>query len=496
MKGIGEPMLEDVARVQHQRARRRLLYGQWEEDAIRRIYARLGNVRRQAVGFPDLSANPFRAVCHQAAVLYDREPRISHPDDGKDRGASKFLASKLRQALWASKMQRVQRDCIGLREVLVRADVTEVGGLVLRPVFPDRVDATPDELEPDQPGTIREARPRVFGKNGRAQWTYDEIDPSSRSYVVKAEDGAVVTAAAVGGKASGESYPFEWSDGTAFLPYTMYHATPVGQLWDPWELRELVEATYEACVLWTFWSHCVRDASWPQRWAEGVEVAGTNTEGQPSAPRQSVTTDPATVLMFRRIGGDMGGSPQIGQWQPGADPQVLAEALMIYEQRLAAYAGVSDPDFIRRSGDPRSGYALAISRDGQRAAARKFEPQFRAGDLDLLCKCAALLNRHERTVGFEADEEYVELPESGWVLRYPGLPLTPDEQDAKRRNVLELLDRGLISRARAYAEIHELELEEAEAELEDIPDPRAGAAVSAGENGAGALANGAGVAHG
>lgn len=476
LKGLGEPTLDDAARVQAARARRRLLYGQWEEDAIRRIYARLGNVRRAAVGYPDLSANPFRAVCHQAAVLYDREPRISHPDDDKKRSAAKFLTAKLREALWASKMQRVQRDTIGIREMLVRVDTTDSGCLVLRPVFPDRVDATPDELEPDQPGTIREARPRRFGKEAALAWTYDVLDPQAEQYIVQSAEGRTITADAIGGRASGAAYPYRWQDDDPFLPYTLYHATPTGALWDPYELRELVEATYETCVLWSFWSHCVRDASWPQRWAIDLTPQGAVSEGEPAAPRQAVVTDPATIVLFTRTTADPSGSATPpGQFSPGADPLQLAEALMVYEQRLAAYAGVTDPDFIRRSGDPRSGYALAISRDGQRAAARKFEPQFRSGDEDLLAKCSALLNRFADAGNqfADGDEDYVELPESGWVIRYPGLPLTPEEQDARRRNVLELLDKGLISRVRAYAELHELELEEAELELADIPDPRA-----------------------
>lgn len=493
MKQLGEPNLSDAVRVQVSRARRRLLYGQWEQDALERIRARLGAIRKEAVGYPDLSANPFRSVCHQVAVLYDREPRISHPEG---KGPVTFLTRKLREALWASKMQRVQRDTVGLREMLVRVDVSEHGKLLIRPVFPDRTDLQASDEEPDQPSVIIEARPRKIGRAANPVWTYDELDLNEPSYVVRTGDGRDITKNALGSAASGKAYPYRWGTDDPFLPYVLYHATPTGLLWDPFELRELVEATYESCVHWTFWGHCIRDASWPQRWAEGVEIAGTNLSGGPGAPRQSVTTDPTSVLLFRRSASDNGGSPQIGQWSPGADPQSMAESLMVYDQRIASYAGVTDPEFIRRSGDPRSGYALSINRDGQRSASRKFEPQFRAGDEELLCKCAALLNRHAEEHGFSEDEDYEELPESGWTIRYPGLPLTPEEQDARRRNVLELLDKGLISRVRAYAELHELELEEAKAELEEIPDPNAGAGVGAGTNGAGALANGAGVAHG
>jgi hypothetical protein len=469
LTGVGEPELSDTARVTVARARRRLLYGQWEADAIERIRARLGNIRRQAVGYPDLSANPFRSVCHQVAVLYDREPRISHPDDTAGRPLARALERKLRDALWTPTAQRFQRDTIGIREMLMHPHVTERGELVLRPVFPDRVEGEADDDRPNRLGTIREARVRKVG--GRKVWTYDVIDPTERSYVVTDAAGKAITAEAIGADASGDDFPYLWENGEGFLPHVLYHATPTAELWDPNELRELYEATLESTVLWSFWGHCVRDASWPQRWTVDLQVQGLTTEGSVSATRQVHTTDPSVLLPFTRSNASDASSIPPGQFEPGADPLALAQALLIYERRLAGHAGVTDPEFIRESGDPRSGYALSISRDGQRSASRKFEPQFQAGDTELLGKCAALLNRHSESIGFDDEEELPELPERGWRVRYPGLPLTPDEQDARRRNCLELLDKGLISRVRAYADLHELDLEEAKAELAEIPDP-------------------------
>jgi len=468
-RALGEPTLGDTRRVQVARARRRLLYGDWEADAIRRIRARLGAIRREAVGYPDLSANPFRSVCHQTAVLYDRAPRLSHPDD-TDGSLANWLTVKLSESLWASKMQRIQRDTIGIREMLVRPDITSRGRLTIRPVFPDRCEIEPHDEEPDRPGTLREARIRKVA--GVRQWTYDEIDPEKEQYRVVDAQGEVITAKALGSGASGERYPYRWDGGRGdpYLAAVLYHATPTGELWDWSELRELYEATLESCVLWTFWGHCVRDASWPQRWAIDLEVKAATTEGPPGTARQGIVTDPTVLLRLTRSNPDAGASPTPpGQFAPGADPLALAEALMIFESRIAAYVGVTDPDFIRTSGDPRSGYALAISRDGQRAAARKFEPQFRAGDEELLGMCAALLNTHlhDPEGGFD-DERAVELPESGWSVRYLGLPLTPEEQDARRRDQLELLDKGLTSRERAYSVIHDLSLEEARRELEEM----------------------------
>jgi hypothetical protein len=439
----------EAARWMATSLRRRLLYGAWRDDLANHIVARVGKDRAQAWGAPDMSANPFRSLCQQVAVLYDEPPIISHPDDPGGTAAA-LLTSALETAGAWSLMARVQRDTVGMREMLVRVDIDEdTGELVLRPVHPDFVCARPHPTRPDAIAAIKEARLRQpEGSVPQAQfWAWDCLDPKRLEYRVTDDHGADVTESELGAPASGKAYPYVYDDGAPYLPYALYHAAQTGCLWDPYEGIELVDGTLNVGGHWTFWNHCVEDASWPQRYAAGWEVVTTEAVGDPAAPRLVATVDPAVLLQLRS--NLDAGQGLIGQWAPGADPSALADAISAYERRLAAYAGLSPSDFARISGDPRSGYALAISREGQREAARRLEPQFRRGDVQLLSICAAQLNRwHER------HSQRIALPEKGWRIRYQALPPSPQELESKRRNVLELMDAGLMSAVEAYMELH------------------------------------------
>jgi hypothetical protein len=450
---------ENSVRVQHTRARLRLLNGGWERDAKDRIKARLGSVRARALGYPDLSANPFRSTCQQAATLYNRPPVIWHPDDETGE-ASMLLSAAMAQAGTWSLMKRVQRNTIGLREMLIRVDCSDAGELLLRPVTPDLVEAEPDEDRPERPAATRELRRRIV--EGESRWTRDVIDPRGADpfYTVESLDGDDMSEV-LGAPASGDAYEYRLEDGTAVLPYVLYHAERTGSLWDPFEAIELVEGTYEVSVLWSFWTHLTRDASWPQRWAIGVRLAGVTQSGPPGAPANTVETDPAVVIML--VPTDQEGTTtiaQVGQWQPGGDPEKLAASILSYEGRLPGYANLNPADFTRTSGDPRSGYALALSRDGQREAARAMEPQFREGDGWLCTLCAAQLNRWS-----ERAARPLHLPEVGWQLSYPGIPESADERKAKRDDVFEQLDRGLMSRVEAYAKLRDVSVGQAKKAL-------------------------------
>ena len=121
-------------RVQHTRLRRRLLYSEHRQDIVERIYRSLGGERGDAWGEPDLTANPFLQVWQQAAQLYTREPDVMGAE-----GSAGLLEAMTDAGTW-SLMQRVQRDALALREMLMRVDVID-GRLVLKPVFPDMVEA-------------------------------------------------------------------------------------------------------------------------------------------------------------------------------------------------------------------------------------------------------------------------------------------------------------------------------------------------------------------
>ena len=210
-------------------------------------------------------------------------------------------------------------------------------------------------------------------------------------------------------------------------------------------MLELYEGTLNVAVYYSFLGHILRAASWPQRYAAGVRVPGAELldEDGDGRNRRGIITDPATLLILE-IDPDNPGGANIGQWAMSADAEMFMGVLAKYERRLASFAGINAADQVRMDGDPRSGYAVSVSREAQREVQRRYEPQFRAGDLELLGKSAAIKNRL-------AGGAY---PESGYVQSYQGIPLSLEERRMQREELLALLEAGLLDRVSAYQELH------------------------------------------
>ncbi len=450
---------EDIARWDHTRLRRRMLSGLWHQDAKNRMVKQLGTVRADAIQDPELSSNPFASICRELAVLYDEAPEVSL--DG-DEQSTEVMRGLLEEAAWGPRMQSVQRKLVGLREMLVRPDVDQDGVLSLRPVTPDHVVASARPDRPDEPAMVRELKHRDVG--GREQWTWDEYDITNpaepRFRVLSADLIRDLTEKVYGQQYEGAQYPWRFSDDTPFLPYVLYHAELGDQLWDAWEGRELVDGTLSIAVLRSYYAKCVRDASWRQRWAIGVQLP-SDASAEDHAVNE-VVADPATVVMFD-VDPQLQGGAQIGQWDNPTDLGSLYDSIQAWARDLAQWAGLSPSDFARISGDPRSGYALSLTSQGKKAASRKFLPAAKRGDQQFLRIVAAMYNR--ATSGG--------IPERGWTIEYRSLPPSPAEVREHRQHVRELLAEGLITRVQAYVEMHGVTEAEARSRLAEISRERA-----------------------
>lgn len=472
---------ETSERWDHTRLRRRILYGKWEADLTSRMRALVGTVRQEAWGKPDMSANPFRALCSQLATLYDRAPKTSHSTDESGEAAEALDEALEDAGLW-SLMQRIQRDTIGLREMIVRVDTDADGQLVFLPAFPDLVRITMDPRRPKQIKRYEEAKYLPSDPDDPSSghvWIWEVIDildgigsrrfalddagkpGKGTDYDVSASYLEVDGFPATGGQ-TGEDYPYKWEDGTPFIPAVLYHASETGSVWDPYEAQEAVEATLNVGVYWSFWGHVLKTSSWPQRYAAGVRVAGTDQTGGGGA-RSEMVTDPATVVFFDPIQ-TFEGQPVIGQWQPGGDPVAIAGSIASYERRIIAYLGISPSDLHRVSGDPRSGYAMAITKEAQRESSRRLQPSYERSDRTLLSYAAALLNRWTEGEGAGLPM----LPERGWRLKYAGIPLSAEERRALREEAREMFEQGLIDKIDHLARIEGLSREEARRRLDAI----------------------------
>lgn len=463
------PVGPDAERMNHTRLRRRIMYGEWREDLHARMQLQIGTVRKEAWGEPDMTANVLRSVCVQYATLYDRGPQIVNPSASPDDVT--LLETALATAgLW-SLMQRVQRDTMGFREMLLTFEIDdETGEIAFRSVFPDLCMVENDPTDVTKHLMVAELRYR-----GDAWlWdVWDVRDPAAPSFTIRknGRNGPDMTqrgdvTADYGGGMSGSayldvySYLDEKGQPVPFVPYVTYHAANTGRQWDSWEWVEVVEATLNVGVLWSFWTHVVRDGSWPTRYALGVRLQGRQTEGHHEhTSRQAIVTDPATVTMLEQLA-NFEGQPLLGQWAPGGDPEVLARAIAGYERRVVTYIGLSPADVQRVSGDPRSGYALQITREAQREAQVRLEPTFARTDVQLLRCVAAMWNRWAEGAGKST------IPEKGWRARYKALPLTVEERRELREEVEWLLSKGYIDDVEAFRRIEAPDLTRAEAEAE------------------------------
>lgn len=455
--------------------RLRMLEGVWRDDLLRRRQDMVGAVRSDAWGDPSLSINVFRGIVQELAVLYDREPEISHdPPPGTDIEPfdTDGLANAIRLAgLWPM-MQRVQRLCLGLREMLVRVHVDDRGRLRYRPVPPNSVIAASFLDDPSRPVMVQELRKRTHPDTGRPIWTIDYLDvsdPDAPIYRVhKADPGVklgedlsplfLATADNPSGDFSGDAYPYrrrpivndagEILDlGRPVLPFVLYHAEHSGdRLFDPFDWIELVEASLDLAVLQQMLIHSFKDASWPQRWIANLRPAGASVIDTPQdSRRMQVVSDPATILMLETPTDleDNVGQPMVGQFQAGADVTKLEETLSNMIARVAQDAGVPPSDVQRLGGTARSGAAISLTNEGKRKAQRKYRSAFQAGDEQLVTLSAILLNRATGS----------RFPEGGYIVHHREIPLSPEELKARREHHLELYQAGLITRTRAIMEI-------------------------------------------
>jgi len=440
----------EAQRWEHTRLRRRLLEGNWTGDLQERYERHMGTIRAQAHGELDLSSNPFRVINRELSVLYNHPPIIRHDMESIDHVAD-FLGRRLKQSgLWAQ-MGWFQSRVLGCREYLMRVNV-EGGALQFRPVSPDYVHATSQPDRPAMPDSIQELRLRNL--RGEAVWCWDVLDirdsenPIYKVYTaIQKGFGEDVTGEILGEEFSGAAYPYRRKDGRPILPYVLYHAQHSGdRLWDPYDGMEAVEGSLNLAVAWSFWFHCLRDASWPQRYAANLVPAGSNTSGGSEARRFEVVTDPSSLLILES-GADSAadtGQPMVGQWSQAADIKKMQEAISEFSARLAEDAGISGASLQRSGGTAKSGYAISLSNEGKREAQRKYQGQFSEADSRLIMVAAILLNGSTGS----------NLPEGGYSLLYQQIPLSPQELKERRANVLELVESGLLSRVDAYRELN------------------------------------------
>ena len=454
----------------HTALRRRLIEGTWADDLEEELLLHLSLDRRESWGVADLSSNPLEQVTRQLAVLYQDQPIVTNSNDVDISPLAGREGLITQAGLWPL-MQRVQQLVLALRECFVRIDVVPHSEGISAELRPELCRYQVNSIN-DQPIYYQEWRLRYNKVKAKYEWVADVLDitnldePLFGMFRINSDGslGEDVSELYMGHAThKGADYPYRDKEGKPFLPIQLYRAEKTGRLWNSFDNSQLVYGSLTSAVLFSMYLHLVKDCCFSQKYVAGLQLAGQSAvDTDIAARRASIATDPASILVFMSDP-DVTGQPLIGSFQPAADPQKMLESISSYEFRVATTAGVSS-DVLRSSGDPRSGYALSISRDGQREAQRKYAPTFRLFDESLLSKTAALSNRFLKT----------NLPEKGYRVQYSQLKLSPEEMKATREDVIQKLSAGLISPIDAIMQLNpDLDDIEARKELIRIKRERA-----------------------
>lgn len=424
---LDAPPIRDPAtrtRMEHQRLRWRLLYGMAEDDIRARIKQSIGHVRKELWGPIDLTSNPYLQVWTQSAALYTgREPIVTAPEGGEE------VAEAVAESGYWCMMQRVQRDALALREMLVRIDWDEQDGPLLQPVPPFLVEPVVSARHPSRALAIREW---IQDPDKPGEWVRRIYDPRISAYWAEDADGNDVSLRVLGGSFVGDRYPWHTPDGP-ILPWVCYRAEETGWFFDTFTGREVVEGTLQLGMLMTFYSHIIRASSWRQRWGVNAKPAG-GEPGQDGETREHVT-DPSSFLAMQLIDPEQRG--ELGEFSQPIDPEAVLRSIMAYERRLVDMA-LGSAQVSRASSDIRSGYSLAVSKEQQRELQRSFTPLFRRRDQELLAKVAGLMAR----------------PTRGWRVDYDSIPRSAAEIQADLDRLAKAVELGLMDLPTAYQEQH------------------------------------------
>ncbi len=441
---------ETIAIMAEAARRVRMLEGRWYFDLEEALVRQVGNESRRYWPDADISKCLFRDLITQLCVLYDSKGIVTNPENEDAVTALTDDNTGLLRRFWPF-MRRHQQKVEGCREALLKIDwvTNELGEWepLYTTVTPDRFEAKAFQDNPTRLQTVKHWTRRTNSKGDKV-WTQDvwslSDDGKSGSYkVLDAEDNDI--SAQILGKDTAR----EWKDANgAFLPFCMYHAEELGgtRMLDSFYGSELVCMTLKVGVYWTFWGHLLQDNSWPVKWIMDAMVQGTVADK--STGTNYVKADPSILVRLKSLTNQSG---KVGHWPAGGDPKAAAESIAHYTAEGLNAWGISPAESQRVSADPRSGYAIALSRETIRTHQLKAEVPFRSADLRTIRKVVRMANILNGT----------SLPATGWVVDYKGIPPSMQEQASKQESDRKRVENKQASWVDIYMEDHGVGREQA-----------------------------------
>lgn len=444
------PDESDQKRWREQGLRIRLLNGKHVDDVRNEIEDMFAlEIAADMEVNPDLSRNPFKLIYQQLNVAYLEPPDV-RVQDGEDLDLSPIITPRL----WAQQ-QTTSLYALSLNEVLVRVDwkhwanATEAS---YRVVMPDTVICEAMPSQPDEPGMVSELRYR------EGNWTWETWDIRGETPTFKIEEvddnGDREDATEKYAPELAGEYPYRNKEGDPILPYVMFHRAVGSKLWNWTQGMELSRGALRLSALWSHWSDGFLNAAHPQRYAVDLDTQAGLSRTIGGTAVDVVPVDRKSIIKFVSKGP---GGGTLGQFQASMDPSNAAESLRIYEQGLAVYAGLNPSDL--QITQAQSGYAIVVSREGQRRAQKMVEPAFRMADQKLLATAAALANLYTGS----------DLPEDprAYSIHYRALKPSVEERRAQADILRAEAELGIASQIDIIRGLHP-EIESDEEALERL----------------------------
>ncbi len=401
-----QPRSADLARVAITARRRRILSGDWKDDA--RNYTAKHYARETLDYLPPVTIerNPLKNLTGQLATLYDVAPTVTTATPSPP--LSPLVTGRL-LALWPQLLFMV----IGLNECAVRLDRLPNGRIAYRLVTPDMLrDVVEDEHEPDRPVALRELR--WLTRPGRVGWAYecfDVRDPAAPIFKVievngdaEADATALYYPALSPGDYPWRSLPVDGEDlGRPILPFVLYHLRVNGQMFNPLDGEELVEGTLGIAMKATCANQGQRDLAFPFRFTMNARLSGARADKDVGG---RVALSPLSMAEFEGTDGQTG---SVEQLEVTFDAVKACTALDMQEAALSSFAGLTPADMNLSAAS--SGAARVISKEGLRRVRLARELSQRMGDQELLSKAAAIYNAGQ------GERVYPESPDD-WQIVY------------------------------------------------------------------------------
>ena len=421
---------DDRDRWRAQALRQRLLSGDFSDDVredIRRLFA--AEVAADLELAPDPSRNTYLMVMQQLSQNYTKAPAITTEGD-------EDLTPIVTPRLWPTQRSN-ELKTRALGESIIKLDWSVDGEVGYQVIDPATVVLIPDPDRPDRPIGVEWLRLRAGGV-----WTWEIWNSLEGTFRIEAQDDRGVRTDVTSDYAPelDGGYPHQDEDGF-ILPFVLYHSEIGARLWDYTTGAELVSSTLRACSLWSSWQEGFVNSAHPQRFALDADSQAGITRSIRGVSVDVIPTDRKSILKFRSTGA---AGASLSQFAPAMEPRSAAEALNTYESGLAIYAGLNPSDL--QTTGAQSGYAIVVSRDGQRRKAAEIAPALMMADQLLLATAARLANLYGGASLPTNQRDY--------SIKYRGLEESAAERKHEAETVSLEMSLGLISRVDALRRLN------------------------------------------